>query len=422
VAQSLGKPPDAVSHFGEALRLEPENARFRFGLATAQIDLDDPDVQARAVQVIEEFRSQPEYRRRAYRALIQNHFRHERWKEGFLLAADLQAVPGAPFEDRMLLLDLLRKFNRPEFHAYLMDVQTAASRDPEHTAALIAWLNRNTMALIATDWGKSLPEEIRARNPVPSALAESYANLHNWPRLKTLVESGNWEQSDFMRSALYSRALREEGDLLVAKTQWLAAVNAARGRPDALAQLARFADACRWDAEAVDLLWQVARGKTDQQWALSELERKFGERRNARGLLNVATQRLELNPKDTAAQNNVAALSFLLNTNLDRAQILAREAYQAQPGNPATVATRAYALHLLGKTEEGLGLMRTLGEAQLQSPALAATYGILLVESPDSAEAVRFLEIAQGANLLPEEAALVADARSRLSRKASDKR
>ena len=420
VAQARNQPAEAEKHFAEAVRIEPGNAKYQFGLSSARLESPDAAVRNEARAAIEALKDQAAFRRQAHRTLITDAFRNKEWKKGFLLAADLQAIADAPFEDRMLLLDLLRKFERPELHAFLMDVQEQASSSPENIATVLNWLNRNTMALIAVDWSKRLPVDMRTRNPVPAGIAESYINLKDWDHLKPLVAEGNWEYFDFMRLALHARVLREQGDTLTSRNQWNAAVKAASGRPEALERLSEFAGKSNWKNEMVDVLWQVARSKSGQAWAFTGLQREYSEDGNARGLLNVATRMLEVNPKDFVAQNNVAALSLLLNTNMDRAQTLAREAYVQHPENAGVAATYAYALHLLGRTEEGLKIMRGLDEKLLSIPAFAGYFGILLVDSSTPAEARKYLEIAQKGRLLREESELVAKAAARLTRQSGE--
>ena len=420
LAQAQNQPAQAEAHFGEAAKLEPQNEEYQFGLASARLESPDAATRDQARAAIEQFKERPEYRRVAHRVLIQDYFRRSQWKDGFLLAAELQATADAAFEDRMLLLDLLRKFKRSELHAYLMDVQTIAADNPEHVAIVLTWLNRNTMALVAADWSTRLPEEIRARNPVPAAIAESYANLRDWGRLKGLVTEGNWEDAEFMRIALLARVQREEGDQLASRNQWTNAINAAKGRPEALEQLARFATSSKWEAESTDLLWQVARGPRNQMWALMDLFRLYTGRGETRGLLNVSVRILEIDPKNLVAQNNVASLSLLLGSNMDRAQALAQDAYRKQPENPGIAATYAYALHLQGKTDEGLKVMRLLPAKVLEHPAYAAYYGVLLVDSAEPEEAEKFLDLARAENLLPAEQTLVASARERLRRRVTD--
>jgi tetratricopeptide (TPR) repeat protein len=420
IAQASGQAAEAVQHFSEAVRLDPANESFRFGLAAARLESPEAAVRDDARAAIEKFRAVAQYRQRAHRALIQDRFRRSEWKEGFLLAADLQAVPDAPFEDRMLLLDMLRKFKRPELHSYLMDVQTVAARAPESAATLLTWLNQNTMALIAADWSKSLPEEIRTQYPVPTAIAEAYANLRDWKRLKPMVFEGNWGYSDFMRIALHARVLREEGEELASRTQWTAAIRATGQRPEALEQLTRFAAGMKWETEATDLLWQVARGKDNPQWALAALQNQYTEHGNTRGMLNVATRRLELDPANVAAQNDVAALSLLLNSNLERAIALAREARRKEPANPVIATTYGYAEHLAGNTEEALKIYRSLPVELLHSPSVSAYYAVLLAYAGSPEEAGQSLGRAEAGKLLPEERELAAKTRAMLKERAAE--
>ncbi len=420
IDRASNRAAEAATHFAEAVRLEPGNEGYRFGLATAQLEAPEASVREAARATIEQFRDRPEFRQRAHRVLIQDHFRRSEWKEGFLLAADLQARPDAPFEDRMLLLDLMRKFKRPELHSYLMDVQSVASRNPEQAATLITWLNQNTMALIAADWSKSLPDEIRHQYPVPTAIAESYANLRDWQRLKPMVSEGNWEYSDFMRLALFARVLREEGDTLASRNQWTNAVKATGNRPEALEQLTRFASGIKWEAEAADLLWQVARGKDNPQWAIRALQAQYAEQGNTRGMLNLATRRLELDPADASAQNDVAAFSLLLNTNIERAITLAREAHRKNPNNPIITTTYGYAEHLAGNTEEGLKVYRALPVELLQIPSVAAYYSVLLAYAGSAGEAEKYLNLAESGKILPEEREVVAKTRAMLKQRAAE--
>ena len=180
--------------------------------------------------------------------------------------------------------------------------------------------------------------------------------------------------------------------------------------------LTRYAAKWGWENETTDALWMIARGTIGQQPALNALYQSYVAKANSRGLLNVAVRMLEIDPKDPVSQNNVVLLSLLLNVNMDRAQTLAEESYRKQPDNPGIISTYAFALHLRGKTDQGVALMRKLGEKQLTDPSYAAYFGVLLVESDEPAEAEKYVVIAQDAGvipkgkLLPEEMALVKNA------------
>jgi tetratricopeptide (TPR) repeat protein len=277
------------------------------------------------------------------------------------------------------------------------------------------------MALIAADWSKTLPEDIRTQYPVPAAIAEAYTNLRDWKRLKPMVAGGNWGHSDFMRLAVHARVLREEDEVLASRAKWTEAIKATGQRPEALEQLARFASGMKWDAEATDLLWQVARSKDNPQWAIAALREQYAGQGNTRGMLNVATRRLEIDPANLAAKNDVAALSLLLNSNLERAIALAREARRRDPENPIIATTYGFAEHLAGNTEEALKIYRGLPAELLQSPAVAAYYGVLLAYGGSPDEAVKSLDLAEAGKLLAEERELVVKTRAMLKDRASER-
>jgi Tfp pilus assembly protein PilF len=417
VALTMKQPQTAGAYFAEAVRLEPKNEQYQLDLAALRLSAGESEARV----AVERLAANPALRRTAQRALYQDALKRSDSAAALALARQLQSSPDAPFEDQMLYLGLLRQLHRREFDGYLSDLQEQTVGNADHVAALITWLKDNGMALVAVDWSKRLPEEIRTRLPVPPALGESYAALHDWSAVNALIRDAKWDYAEFVRLALLARVQREEGDELGSRNQWNAAVKAASDRPEALVMLARYGTAWGWETETNDLLWIVARGATNQQWALQALLQTNSTKRNARGLLSVATRTLELDPQDTAAQNNFALLSLLLNTNMDRALIVAQDAYQKHTDNPAVASTYAFALHLRGDTEEGLKIMRSIDEKLLLNPSYAAYYGVLLAAGGDTQEAARFLDAAQRGHgqLLPEEQAIVAKARKGLPRSAN---
>jgi predicted Zn-dependent protease len=143
----------------------------------------------------------------------------------------------------------------------------------------------------------------------------------------------------------------------------------------------------------------------------------YAAKGNTRGLLNVASRSLEINPKDLVAQNNVVLLSLLLNSNVERAQALADDAHRQQPNNQVIASTYAYALYLRGKTDDAIKVMRSLDEKLLADPSCAAYFAAMLVDSETPSEAEKYIEIALAGKVLPEELALVKAAREALIRR-----
>jgi Flp pilus assembly protein TadD len=94
---------------------------------------------------------------------------------------------------------------------------------------------------------------------------------------------------------------------------------------------------------------------------------------------------------------------------------LAREVYQQSPTNASYVSTYAFSLYLKGKNAEALKVMKTLKPQQLQDPAIAGYYGLILKATGDRARARTYLDWASSkAHLLPEEKKLFDQAKAGL--------
>jgi hypothetical protein len=122
----------------------------------------------------------------------------------------------------------------------------------------------------------------------------------------------------------------------------------------------------------------------------------------------------ELNPKDFEVRNNLAATSLLLKVNVNKAYELAKELHNERPDHAIIASTYAFALHLRGNTKEGLAVFQKLKPEALEDPTVALYYGFLLSASGQTAQARKYLDLGQGAPLLPEERQLLETARKPL--------
>src|SRR5216110_1107597 len=84
-----------------------------------------------------------------------------------------------------------------------------------------------------------------------------------------------------------------------------------------------------------------------------------------------------------------------------------RSAYQRHKEAIIT-STYAYSLHLQGRTREGLAALEKLKTESIELPPVALYYGVLLAAIGETNKARKYLELAQRANSLPEEKALLA--------------
>jgi tetratricopeptide (TPR) repeat protein len=396
----------------ETIRLDPGNELYQLELASLRLGSEKGQVRELARDEIEQLAASAKVARPALIVLIRDAMLRGDAARALAFSEKLNASPVAKFEDRLQYLRLLRQLNRREFWWCLAQVQAEVIGDNKELPALMTYLNKSGFPNVSVEWSKSFGEETRKVPLVSVALAESYAMMKDWEGLKVQVKFSGWGSLEFQRLALLARVAREQGDLPGASANWRAAGVAAAGRTEDLTTLIRLATAWKWTEEANSVLWQLARGPTDQMPALQALSRNYQINGRTRELLDVANRMIEIDPRNTFGKNNAAYLSLLLEVDKERAHVLAKEVYASDPKNPAFVATYAFAMHFLGKTEEGLKLMRLLQAKDREVPANAFCYGVLLAAANHRDEAVKYLNIAETSSILfPQEKALLAKAR-----------
>jgi cytochrome c-type biogenesis protein CcmH/NrfG len=401
----------------EAVRLDPANKDYTMRLAALRLGASDPTVRAQGKETLLELQKDPALQRDATRYLAEDALRQRTTLTALELARQLDSFPNKTFADRLLLLTALDAAKDNGFAAFLDEMKSSSADDPERVAAIITWLNMHNRAADAIAWSAQLQPGIVGQKMVQIALSDAFVTSKDWNGLQRLVNSGNWGTFDFLRSALHSRASRELGNEPEAAAQWNEALKKVAVDPRQAMTLAETVEKWGWRAEAIELLWIVAKDPTKGGDALRALYGYFAKNGDTENLYRVLLHQIELRPNDRNVQNNFAQLSLLLNLNADRGQKVAREVYETDPKNPAYASTYAFALHTAGDTKKGLKILEALTPEQLHEPAIAAYYGILLAAAGDQARAGEFLDLGEKATLLPQEKALIEKARRSLAQR-----
>jgi cytochrome c-type biogenesis protein CcmH/NrfG len=399
----------------QAARLEPNNKDYAMRLAALRLGATDPAMRAEGKQTLVAMQSDPALRREATRYLAEDALRQNLTLTALELARQLDGFPNKTFTDQLLLLTALDAAKDKGFAAFLDEMKTSSGDDPEQAAALLSWLNMHNRASEAIGWSAKLPPGVLGQKIVQIALSDSYVGAKDWTGLQRLVNSGNWGTVDFLRNALHARALRELGNESESATQWSEAQKKVAVDPRQAVVLAETVEKWGWRAEAIDLLWIVAKDPAKGESALRTLYGHFAKNGDTENLYRVLLHEVELHPDDSNIGNNLAQLSLLLNLNTDRGQKMAREVYEKDPKNPAYVSTYAFALHTAGDSKKALKILETLPAEQLRKPEIAAYYGVILAATGDQTRAAEYLDLGEKATLLPQEKALVEKARRSLA-------
>jgi tetratricopeptide (TPR) repeat protein len=409
-ALGAGRPGKAGPHFAEAVRLDPENELHHYNLAVFQIQAPDAETRKKGAETLDRLSRGGRVELLAKRTAIQQFIREKADAEALRVSSELQRLPGAEFPDWITHLDLLGRLQRPEFADFLREVQEKARGEkPENAGALINWMRINGRNDDALRWADSLDPKLAAHGRVGLARAECLIAKKDWSGMQAFLEKGEWIGMEPIRLGYLARAQREQSDHSGAGSRWAAALAAASRQREHLTQLALMASRWDWHAELRETLWAAA-GLPAPQWALQMLHRLYLADGDTAALLRVAQRSAEVDAANDAAQNNIALLSLLLRRDTEQAMETARQLHAKAPGNAGFATTWALALHLAGRSAEGLQVLRALPPEKLREPSAAAYFGLLLAANGAKGEAAEFLALAQKAPLLPEEKALLATA------------
>jgi hypothetical protein len=416
-ALAQGKKDDASANreWELAVQLAPSETAYQLQLATLQLHSANQDRHAAGKTTLNRLREEPKQRAAATRALIADGIaRHATGEELVGLARDLQSYPEATVSDRLIYLDFLHQVGAPEFTTYLSELERSVSSNPGDLAALLQWMSRSKLNLVALDYLKGISPETLTKWPLPLAIADLYAQLKDWRKLEETTKNSNWREGEFIRHAYLARALRAQDKLAAAEHEWALAVKDAESHSSSALALVRVTDEWNWDKEMVDLLWSLTTDPEKQRDAVETLYQYYLRNRNTQGLYRTLVRWKDLAPNDLNVQNNLAQVSLLLDADRDEAQKMAADLYHKEPTNAAYVATYAYSLLTKGDANGAAKVMNSLTPEQLRDPSVSAYYGICLAAVHDE-KARDFLATGQQAVLLPEEKKLIDKALANLN-------
>ena len=407
VASDAGDAAGAVRCYETARRINPAKAEYRLALGKVQIASGDYLMREEGRRVLAEMAGDAALGVVALRTLIANCEIYKEPQAALRHTQQLVALPAHEFGDELLRLRLLRESGNEGFDAYLAAVQQKAEGNPGDATAVLVWMTRAGLAGKAIEWALKSAPAVGQFAEVRPALAACHLIVGDWPALLAATQSGSWKGVEHVRHAYRAHAYREQGESARAHTEWNNALGIAAKKAEALGWLAEMASRWKWPEEMEQSLWALLEQTPGNSLALETLSNEYVAKQNTTGLRRIAVHRVKADPEDEDAQHDFAMLSLLLGTELERARTMAKTLCQKHPGNAAYATAHAFALHSAKRTTEGLAVLEALSPQQLEEPATAAYYGILLAANNSPEKALRFLKIGREASLLPEEKTLV---------------
>jgi hypothetical protein len=417
LARAQGNLVEQEKQFAAAVKREPDNDLYQFNLAVLQIHSPDAGESTAARETLERLSKIMPFRTSALRALLNDAVARKDLAAADNFAEQLQMSPEVTFVDYLLCLNFYRKLDEKKFRLLLDRVKPFATHDSSDLSSLMNWMNENGLAADVAKWVAKLPPEKLTSPPVSVAVADAYATVKNWSRLKRWTRSGPWGDAEYLRLAYHAIATRrsQQGAEDEFRALWFSAEQAANERPERELDLARLASKSDLEAESERLWLRVANNPPMRREALDALRQLYRTNNNLEKLYDVLQRLHESSPNEAPITADLARLGFNLEQNIERSHQLAKEAYDRAPDEVNCAVTYAFSLYRLGRNAEGFQIIQRLPPDQLHD-AHAAVYVALLLLDANQIDAVKdYITAADDAKIYVEEKKLLDEVKTKLA-------
>jgi Tfp pilus assembly protein PilF len=418
LARAEGNFAEQEEQFDAAVKKEPRNDLYQFNLAVLQIYSGDAEKSAKARNALDRLSKLAPFRTGALRALLNDAVARNDLATADNFAQQLQMSQQVTFGDYLLCLNFYRKLDEKKFRLLLERVKPFAARNPSDLASLMKWMNQNGLAGDVVKWIDKLPADKLTFPPVSIAVADAYADVKNWSRLKRWTRSGLWGDSEYLRlayQAIAARQSRRTAEDAEFEALWRSAEQATKALPERELDLAHLASKWNLPSESEELWLRLAKNPPVRREALNAL-RQLYRAKNEVGKLYQILQRLhESSPNEPPITADLGRLGLNIDQNNKQSQDLAKEAYDRAPSEVNCAVTYAFSLYRLGRSAEGLEIINKLPPDQLHDPHAAVYVALLLVDANQLEAAKEYIDAADDGRIYAEEKKLLDEAKVKLA-------
>lgn len=418
LARAQGNDADVEMHFAAAVAQEPGNDLYQFNLAVLRIRAPVPEKSDEAREVLERLSKVTGFRAGSLRALLSDAVQRDELERADRFAQELQMSQQVTFSDYLLCLEFYKKLDEKKFSALLEKVKPVATRNAADLALLLDWLNKNGLGAEVLKWMDKLPAELTTNPPPAIAIADAFAEARNWSRLKRWTRSGAWGESEYLRLAYQAHASkqsRQTSSDAEFSGLWDSAERTASDKAEREINLARLASKWNLLAEAERLWLRVSKHAPMRREALDALYRIYRANNDLASLYRIAQRLHESSPNEPAAAANYARLALLVDQNPAEGHRLAKETYERAPDDVNAAMTYAFSLYGLGRTAEGIEIIKKLPPEGVLDPHAAVYAAILFLDENQVADAQEYIAVARAGPIFPEEKKLLEEAVAKAS-------
>lgn len=420
LARAEGNFAEQEEQFAAAVKKEPNNDLYQFNLAALQIRSKDPEKSNNARDALERLSKIAHYRTGALRALLNAAVDRNDLASADNFAQQLQMSPDVTFGDYLLCVNFYRKLDGKKFRQLLERVKPFAARDASDLAALIDWMNQNKLAAEVVEWIDKLPPTQLSSPPASVAVADAYATVKNWSRLKRFTGRGNWGDADYLRLAFQAIAIQHLRSGIGSsatsefRKYWQRAYELSENESQRQLMLARLATKWQLESQAEELWLAIEKDPSMRREALNNLRRIDRSNGDTTKLYEVLERLHEISPDEAPITADLARLGLNLEQNVERSHQLAKEAYDRAPNEINCAVTYAFSLYRLGRNAEALDIIQSLSPDQLHDPHAAVYAALVLIDGGQLDAARKYIGGAGNDGIYPEEKGLLDEAKARL--------
>ena len=423
IAQSKKETEDAAKHWAEAVRIAPDEPGHRLALGAIRLRSQDSKQRDEAIAMLTGLVERTPPNLDAIRILLDYSLRLEDWKRADALSKMLVADSAATISDKLHRLTALRKMETQEAPGYLLDLRTAGLSNPSDLYLLFMWMNQNNLAMMVSEWSRTLERNVIGVVPVCVAVADAYARSSDWQRLREFVNEGAWGEQDYLRRAFLSRALERLDEPEAGAAEWNDGLSAARGRGDSrerLDRMVRLAIGWGWEQRAQEVMRSLAGTPACPRWILDRLWLVAIEKRDAAQLQKLAGVLAQVDSKSVAFRNDSAFYSLLVRSDKGNPHGETERLFAENPGDASVALTRALSLFQQGETAAAATLTGSMPADELKKPRIALYHAIFLTAAGEGGKAAEFLAVAQDWKMFPEEKTMLDRAKTLTGKTAGD--
>jgi len=407
LALKMNRGDDAEFHLATVARLEPTNRMHQINLASLRLQARNPAVATAAREELAGLTQDAAWGATVLRSLIADALARTNGAAARDFSRQLLATTNATFSDRLQDLTATALAGDADLTPRLQQVQTESATNALWITQTALWLNQQQRPAETLAWFARIDPQLRELPPLALVEAEALIATRDWTGLELRLSGQKWEEQDFFRLAYLTRALREQGRTTTATANWDRAIGATLARSERVGALVQLAFNWGWREEGKALLWRLVKPGAREEWPLQNLLRIYTTENDTAGLYRVHEVLYQRHPESLPIKNNLAMLGLLLGQDLPRATQLAQELHKVAGTNGIFTSTYALALHLTGRSAEGLQVLQELAEAERTRREVAPYYA-LLQAACGAKEAMRpLLQEAARQAVLPEEKRLL---------------